>query len=292
MRAKMMMVLVVGLVRGGARGGAAGGARGGGQQRRRRFRQRWTHSAPTWAAPTTATRRARSPADGVRSTGTAAAPARAVTLDPSPMTRFSNRGAVFTTPGTGFEISGAAVAGVRRDQPDLSGAVRAVQQPAAVHRRSTATSWTCGSSCPAAPPCRPRSPGFGAVFTNVDVENSTRLEFYAPDGALLFERAVPWAAGNEIAVVPGRVVQRRRGRRPGADHQRQRGARARTKPARVDVAVMDDFIYGEPVSVQGLTLTPESGRCSGPAAFDLVVGVHGSQGVGWLAGACGWTAST
>jgi hypothetical protein len=29
------------------------------------------------------------------------------TLDPSPMTRFSNRGAVFTTPGTGFEISGA-----------------------------------------------------------------------------------------------------------------------------------------------------------------------------------------
>ena len=36
----------------------------------------------------------------------AAALTAPVTLDPSPMTRFSNRGAVFTTPGTGFEISG------------------------------------------------------------------------------------------------------------------------------------------------------------------------------------------
>ena len=39
--------------------------------------------------------------------------------------------------------------------------------------------------------------GFGAVFTDVDSATSTRLQFFAPDGALLFERAVPAAAGNE-----------------------------------------------------------------------------------------------
>ena len=52
----------------------------------------------------------------------------------------------------------------------------------------------------------------------------------------------------------------------------------------VDVAVMDDFLYAEPVSIAGLTLTPESGRVFRTGAFDLVIGVQGLQGVGVVGG--------
>jgi hypothetical protein len=119
--------------------------------------------------------------------------------------------------------------------------------------------------------------GFGAVFTNVSIENSTRLEFFAPDGSLLYERAVPYAVGNEylaflgVSFNAGEVVGRVRiisgNAAPGPN-----------ETAAVDVVVMDDFFYSEPVSVAGLTLTPESGRVFRTGAFDLVVGVQGLQG--------------
>jgi hypothetical protein len=118
--------------------------------------------------------------------------------------------------------------------------------------------------------------GFGAVFTNVSAENSTRLEFYAPDGALLYERSVPWAAGDGslsflgVSFNAGEIVGRVRivsgNTALGPDESATR-----------DVAVMDDFIYGEPVAVQGLSVAPASGRLFRTGAFDLVVGVTGLQ---------------
>jgi hypothetical protein len=39
---------------------------------------------------------------------------------------------------------------------------------------------------------------------------------------------------------------------------------------------MDDFLYAEPVSVAGLTVTPESGRVFRSGAFDVVLGVQGA----------------
>ncbi len=195
-----------------------------------------------------------------------------VTLDPSPMTRFSNRGAVFTTPGTGFEISGLPAP----EFGEINVSYPTLFAPFSVPRLFSALNsnvldvwfFVPGSTTvPAA------VTGFGAVFTGVGVENSTRLEFYAPDGALLYERAVPWAAGESLSFLgvsfySGEVVGRVRIISGNA-------ALGPNEAGVVDVAVMDDFVYGEPVSVQGLTVAPESGRLFRTAALDLVVGVTG-----------------
>jgi hypothetical protein len=206
----------------------------------------------------------------------------ALTLDPSPMTRFSNRGAVFTTPGTGFAISGLP----SPEFGELNPAYPALFAPFSSPRLFTALNSNVMDAwffVPGSTTVPAAVSGFGAVFTNVGVENSTRLEFYAPDGSLLFERAVPYAAGNEylsflgVSFNAGEVVGRVRiisgNAAPGPD---EAGA--------IDVAVMDDFFYAEPVSVAGLTLAPGSGRVFRTGAFDLVIGVQGLQGAGVVGG--------
>ena len=91
------------------------------------------------------------------------------------------------------------------------------------------------------------STGFGALFTDVDSATSTKMEFYTPDGELLYERFVPAAAGNDtlsflgVSFNAGEVIGWVRitsgNAAPGPDDD---GVR--------DVVMMDDFIYGEPVS--------------------------------------------
>jgi hypothetical protein len=202
--------------------------------------------------------------------GGAAAPP---TLDPSPMTRFSNRGAVFTTPGTGFEISGAPSPNFGEINPAYTTLFAPFSVPRlfAPLNSNVMDVWFFvpgSTTVPAA------VTGFGAVFTSVTAENSTRLEFYAPDGALLYERAVLWAPGSGslsflgVSFYSGEVVGRVRIISGNA-------ALGPNEAGAVDVAVMDDFVYGEPVSVQGLTVAPESGRLFRTAALDLVVGVTG-----------------
>jgi hypothetical protein len=205
--------------------------------------------------------------------GGAAAP---ITLDPSPMTRFSNRGAVFTTPGTGFEISG---------QPTPSfGEINATYATLFAAFSTPRLFSPLGSNVmdvwffvPGSTTVTAGVTGFGAVFTGVTGETSTRLEFYAPDGALLYAREVPWAAGAGslsflgVSFNAGEVVGRVRIVSGNA-------ALGPDETASVDVAVMDDFIYGEPVRLQGLTVTPESGRLFRSGAFDLVLGVADLQG--------------
>ncbi|MEZ5289347.1 MAG: hypothetical protein R2712_32015, partial [Vicinamibacterales bacterium] len=212
-----------------------------------------------------------------------------VTLDPSPMTRFANRGAVFTTPGTGFEISGQPMP----EFGEINAGYPGIFAPFSSPRLFTALDtnvldvWFFVPGNQAVPAA---VTGFGAVFTNVGLEGSTRLEFYAPDGVLLYERAVPYAAGAEylsflgVSFDAGEVVGRVRivsgNTAPGPD---ETGGR--------DLVVMDDFIYGEPVAVGGLTVTPESGRVFRTALIELTLGVEGLQGVTvtggrvWLDGA-------
>jgi hypothetical protein len=198
-----------------------------------------------------------------------------VTLDPSPMTRFSNRGAVFTTTGTGFEISGQpqpTFGEINPSYPTLFASFSSPRLFAALGSNVMDTWFFVPGSTTAAAGVT----GFGAVFTGVSALNTTRLEFYAPDGALLYERAVPWYAGagslsflgvsfgseivGRVRIVSGNAAL-------GPD---EAGA--------IDVVVMDDFIYGEPVSLQGLTLAPESGRVFRTGALDIVLGITGLAG--------------
>lgn len=52
-----------------------------------------------------------------------------VTLDPTPMTRFSNRGATFVTPGSGFEISGQPAPLLEELNPAYAGLFAAFSAP-------------------------------------------------------------------------------------------------------------------------------------------------------------------
>jgi hypothetical protein len=85
--------------------------------------------------------------------------------------------------------------------------------------------------------------GFGAVFTDVNTDNSTRIEYFDVNGALLLRQnvlpgstnrgglsflGVGFDAGERVFLV--RITS---------------GNSLLKTPAR-DVVVMDDFIYGEP----------------------------------------------
>lgn len=114
--------------------------------------------------------------------------------------------------------------------------------------------------------------GFGAVFTDVDSATSARMQFFAPDGALLFERAVPAATGNETQSFLG--VSFDRGEIVG--RVRIVSGNAALGPDETDLrdlVAMDDFIYGEPASIAGLVISPDSGTVFQIGGFDLVIGV-------------------
>jgi hypothetical protein len=116
--------------------------------------------------------------------------------------------------------------------------------------------------------------GFGAVFTDVDSATGTKLEFYTPDGALLYERFVPYLTGNEslsflgVSFNAGEVVGRVRITSGNA-------ALGPDESGNIDVVAMDDFIYGEPVSTLGLTIVPSTGTLARRGAFDVVIDTTG-----------------
>ena len=200
--------------------------------------------------------------------GGAAAPP---TLDPSPMTRFAARGATFVTPGTGFETSGAPSAEFADINPLYSGLFATFSPPRLFIALNTNV-MDVVFNVPGNTAVPAGVTGFGAVFTDVDSATTTRLQFFAPDGALLFERAVPAATGNETLSFLG--VSFDRGEIVG--RVRIVSGNAALGPAEagtVDLVAMDDFIYGEPVSTDGLVIAPGSGTLFESAGFELVIGI-------------------
>ena len=104
------------------------------------------------------------------------------------MTRFSNRGAVFTTPGTGFEISGQPSPEFGEINADYPGLFAPFSSP----RLFTALDSNVMDVwffVPGVTTVAGRGHGLRGRLHERGIENSTRLEFYAPDGALLYERA-------------------------------------------------------------------------------------------------------
>jgi len=206
--------------------------------------------------------------------GGAAAPP---TLDPSPMTRFAGRGAIFLTSGTGFEISGAPSA----EFGDINPTYPSLFAPFSAPRIFTALNTNemdVVFNVPGNAAIPAGVTGFGAVFTDVDSATSTRMQFFAPDGALLFEHAVPAAAGNETQSFLG--VFFNRGEIVGRVHiVSGNGALGPDETGTLDLVAMDDFIYGEPVSTDGLVISPASGTFFRISNFDLVIGVDAAAGV-------------
>ena len=218
--------------------------------------------------------------------GGAAAPSA---LFPSPMPTFQARGATFITPGSGFSISGQPTPEFAEINPSYPGLFTSFSSPRIFTALNSNVSETV-FHVPGNPAVPAAVTGFGAVFTDVDGEFSTKMEFYAPDGTLLYEQFVPWVAGDGtlsflgVSFDAGELVSRVRiisgNAAPGPD-----------ETGSLDLVMMDDFIYGEPVATQGLTVTPESGRIFRTAGFDLVLGIQLPAGLSltegrvWLDGA-------
>jgi hypothetical protein len=170
----------------------------------------------------------------------------------------SPRGAVFSTPGTGFQVSAnAGIAPIQFD--NINPTYSATFETFSPQRLFTSLGnntldinfFIPGSDKPAL------TQGFGAVFSDVDLANTTSITLFGSANNSLGTFFVPATAGSETfsflgILFPDPVISRVRitsGNVPvgGID---QNGDFA-------DVVVMDDFIYSEPRGVPdtGMSVT-------------------------------------
>ena len=158
----------------------------------------------------------------------------------------SPRGVVFFTPGTGFQVSANLInptntpvrfGNIHPVYPALFSTFSPQRLFSALDSNITETLFFIPGTTQSA-----TSKGFGAVFTDVNVGNSTKIEYFDVNGNLLFSRNVlpgPTSRGSLSFLGVGfdtasvffvRITS---------------GNRILKTPNR-DVVVMDDFIYGEP----------------------------------------------
>src|SRR5438067_5438721 len=168
----------------------------------------------------------------------------------------SPRGVVFFTPGTGFQVSANLVnptntpvrfGNINPVYPALFSAFSPQKLFTALNSTITENLFFVPSGTPGVNSTETATvKGFGVVFTDVNVANSTKIEYFGVAGNLLFSRHVlpqPTArAGfsflgvgfDTASVFMVRITS---------------GNRILRVP-NLDVVAMDDFIYGEPQSLQ------------------------------------------
>jgi hypothetical protein len=170
----------------------------------------------------------------------------AATTFPVPMATFNTatvaRGAVFTTPGTSFEISGQPspeFGDLNVTYPDIFTTFSAPRLFTPLGSNITdVLFFRPGTDVPAT------TSAFGAVFTDVDLPATTSLEYFNRAEESIGKVFVP-PASITLSFV-------------GVIFTEQRIARVRITtgttapgpgetPGVVDIVVMDDFIYGEPL---------------------------------------------
>ena len=158
----------------------------------------------------------------------------------------SPRGVVFSTPGSGFQVSANAAAApvefgnINASYPGLFGTFSAQRLFTALGSTVTdVTFFVPGSATPAT------VNGFGAVFTDVDLPQVSSLQFFDQNNALLGIFFVPAVVGNETLSFMGVLFTTERVGRVRITSGNQVLGSAEIG----DLVVMDDFIYGEPVPV-------------------------------------------
>ena len=167
------------------------------------------------------------------------------TLSPNPFNGFqATRGALFTTPGSGFVQATTSGMATTFNNPGYDGAF-AVFSPlrlfSAIGSNVIDVTFTVPGSLTQA-----AINGFGVVFSDVDLANSATLQFFDLNNNLLGTFSAPTAnnglsflgvlfnAGEQV----GRVRITSGNAAPGPNDG-----------AGVDIVLMDDFIYSEPQPV-------------------------------------------
>jgi hypothetical protein len=171
------------------------------------------------------------------------------TVFPNPMTNFNapptTRGAVFTGPAPNFEISG-------QNQPrfgDLNVNYPGIFTTFSAPRLFTALGsnitdvrfFIPGTNTPST------VNAFGAVFTDVDLPESTSLEYFDVRGNSLGRAFVPPANAGLSFV--GLIFSKERIGRVRITSGNTAPGPGANDGGSVDVVVMDDFIYGEPFTI-------------------------------------------
>ncbi len=170
----------------------------------------------------------------------------------------SPRGVVFSTPGTGFQVSASAAAGgiefgnLNAGYPALFETFSAQRLFTAIGSNITDVSFFVPGST-----TRATVSAFGAVFSDVDLPSVTSLEFFGVGSNSLGTFFAAPAAGNETLSFLGVLFNA--GERVG----RVRITSGNTAPganesAAADVVVMDDFIYAEPIATVAAIPEPET----------------------------------
>ncbi len=159
----------------------------------------------------------------------------------------SPRGVVFSTPGTGLQVSATAASGVPIDFGNIDPAYSTFFQPFSAQRLFTSIGsnitdisfFVPGTSTPAF------IRGFGSVFSDVDLPNLTSIQYFNVNNVSLGTFFVPHFAANESfsflgVSFPTAVISRVR--ITSGNQVLASGTIAE------DLVVMDDFIYGEPIA--------------------------------------------
>jgi len=186
----------------------------------------------------------------------------------------SPRGVVFSTPGSGFQVS------AKSGNPTVT-ALRFgninPNYPFDFQTFSPERLFTALDSnvtdvlflVPGTPATQAFTGGFGVVFTDVDSPTSTTLQFFDQTGNSLGTFAVPALPGSQnlsflgVSFNAGERVSRVRitsgNTALGPDDA----------PFATDVVAMDDFIYGEPQPLLAGCLTDATSLCLGGGRFKV-----------------------
>ncbi len=160
------------------------------------------------------------------------------------------RGAVFSTPGTGFRVSDNNFTDLNLDFGHEFVFFSPIRTFAAVGSNiSTVQFFVPGSNDAAA------STGFGVVFSDVDLPGSAAIQLFDAAGNGLGRYLAPTSPSGLSFVgvkFPSSIVARveiRSGQ--GAVAAGANDVDDRDRGKALDLVIMDDFIYGEPLAVTG-----------------------------------------
>lgn len=167
----------------------------------------------------------------------------------------SLRGAVLTTPGSGFQLSADS------DNPtntpvefgNLDPSYPAIFQPFSPQRLFTALNSTTTDVTffvPNSPTVAATVSGFGAVFTDVDSASATTIQFFDQGGGNLGTFPVP-VLNNGLSFLGVSFDQGERIGRVRITSGNAAPATGVLDAGPIDVVVMDDFLYGEPQPLGG-----------------------------------------
>jgi hypothetical protein len=167
----------------------------------------------------------------------------------------SPRGVVFSTPGTGFQVSSSAASGVPVRFGNIDPAYTNLFRTFSPQRlftpigsiETTVDFFQAGTTTAAT------STGFGSVFTDVNLSGPTSIEYFDAAGDSLGSYSVPATGGNATLSFLG--VSFNEGERVAKVIIRSGNQVLAPGNTADDLVVMDDFVYGEPRAVPPPALT-------------------------------------